>query len=306
MIIKPKSLKKGDTIGIIAPAGPFNDDRFHKGICQIQNLGFNTKFDKDIFEKKAYLAGSDARRSDELHKMFSDQEVSAIFCARGGYGSARLIELIDQNVILENPKIFMGFSDITSLHLFFNKQCSLVSFHGPMVATNQIIHITELTKKGILDVLTLTSPSPQISINKNNILKEGVASGILTGGCMTLLIHSIGTLYEIDTEHRILLLEDSGEPLYRIDRMLCHLKAAGKFDKVAGVVFGDINSFFNDGNEEIGFKQLINDLFYDKDIPIVFGLPFGHGRENLTIPLGVKACLNTNRAALSFEESAVT
>ena len=142
--------------------------------------------------------------------------------------------------------------------------------------------------------------------NRNNIIKEGVVSGILTGGCMTLLVHSIGTLYEIETENRILLLEDSGEPLYRIDRMLWHLKSAGKFDKVGAIVFGDMTLCIADNYDKMSFKQLIQEIFYDKDIPIVFGLPFGHGIENLTIPLGIRACLDTNRGALSFEEAAVT
>ncbi|MGA1825354.1 MAG: S66 peptidase family protein [bacterium] len=306
MMIKPKAIKHGDTIGIVAPAGPLNKNKFFQGIKRLKGLGFNVKFENTIFAQKGYLAGSDARRAKELHTMFRDQEVQAIFCARGGYGSARIIPLLDPDIVRKNPKIFIGFSDITTLHLFINKECSLVTFHGPMVATDQIAQMRALTEHSLMHALTKSSPLPLIPFSKNTIIREGLGKGTLTGGCLTLLIHSLGTPYEINTENKILFIEDRKEAPYRIDRMLFHLKAAGKFENITGVIFGDILSHTVKGDNEEQLRRLIDEVFENKDIPICMNLPFGHALENLTLPLGINATIDTTQGRLIFDESAVT
>ncbi|MGA1868865.1 MAG: S66 peptidase family protein [bacterium] len=305
MIHKPRIIKRGDTIGIVAPAGPFDKEKFILGTKRLNEYGFKIKFLDTIFAKKGYLAGTDKRRADEINTMFCDKDVHAIFCARGGYGSARLIPLLKADSIKKNPKIFIGFSDITVLHLFIHKTCSMVSFHGPMVATDQLAYIRALSEHCLLHALTKDSPLPPIPFSKNKIVREGRGKGVLIGGCLTLLIHSLGTHYEIDTDNKILLIEDRKEAPYRIDRMLYHLKAAGKLEKINGVVFGDIlTSTQGRSDNEKKLRDLINEVFDRQNIPICIGLPFGHALENLTIPLGIEVTLDTDKCRLIFDETA--
>ncbi|MFH0925146.1 MAG: LD-carboxypeptidase [bacterium] len=304
-MIKPNALKFGDNIGIVAPAGPLVKDIFFSGVDQLKSLGFKTKFNKDIFAKKGYLAGHDQRRAEELNKMFLDPEIKAIICARGGYGSARLIPLIDKAGIKKNPKIFMGFSDITSLHLSINKECSLVTFQGPMVASDQLINLKELTRHSLLDTLTKPLPPPELYISRDTIVREGYGQGALVGGCLSILIHSLGTSYEVDTDNKILFLEDWREAPYSIDRMLTHLKLANKFDKVKGVLFGDMSFYPRRKDNKKYLKGLIEDIFKGYKFPICIDLPFGHGSENVVLPLGVKVTLDTSKGIMTFNEPAV-
>ncbi len=317
-IIKPKAINPGDTFGIIAPAsGLFNA---HQTIIEakekIQNLGFKVKIGKNIFKRKGYLAGSIKDRIEDLHNMFKDPEVKAIITIRGGYGSAQLLPYIDYNLIKKHPKIFVGYSDITSLLIGINKMTGLVTFHGPVAIST----FTEYTKTYFLKTLESTTAIGEIedapyednlqTSNRVWTYKPGKAKGRLIGGNMTLLQASMGTPYEFDTDGAILFLEEVGEEPYDIDRILTQFKLAGKFDKCKGVVFGKISNiqpatYKPAFNTTLSTEEIIENIFKDFDFPVCTGLSLGHIKHKPTLPIGIQAELDADRGKLKLLEPAV-
>ena len=296
-LIRPPRLKPGDTIGIVAPAGPFDPKIFSQGLSTMESLGFRTRVSDEIFEKSGYLAGNDAQRAQLVNRLFKDPAINGIVCARGGFGSLRILPLVDFNVIRENPKVFIGFSDITALLTSITTRSGLVSFHGPLVTT--LAKASEMTCNTLLGAIASDRPL-EVQPANGVVIQAGRAQGPLIGGNLTTLCHLLGTPFEPRFNHRILLLEDRGEALYRIDRMLFQMKLAGCFDGIAGLVLG---SFEGCGSLDAVF-QVFEEHFRDISVPILAGFAVGHGEQNLTLPLGIDAILDTDRQILTFAEPA--
>jgi len=301
---QPQGLKPGDTIAVVAPAGPIaSREIFNRGIAALERMGFRTRFDDRIFQSCRYLAGCDAARAGELAQAIEDPSIQAIIALRGGYGCARIIQLLDERLAKENCKIFMGFSDLTTLHLFFNK-CGWITFHGPMAANEALAEITAEREKHQVSLWTDPVYRPEFRFPLIESRSPGVAEGVLTGGCLSLVTASLGTSYEIQTVGKILFLEDTGEPPYRIDRMITQLRLSGKLDSAAGILLGR----FSDCDAPAGdysVDDVLRDVLSDLDIPILANFPAGHIQDNWTLPLGVRARIDANERTLCFLEPAI-
>lgn len=291
--IRPGILQRGDTIGIIAPSGPVNREKFDAGIVRLRELGFNPVFSESIFNRDLFFAGGVRRRVDELHEMFRLTEVKAIICARGGYGSNHLLPHLNLGLIAHHPKIFCGYSDVTTLLTHFHDRLGLIGFHGPMLskdfAYTDGVHFGSFSNAstGGQQWSITRADSPPLTA-----LTSGTAEGKLYGGCLSLLVASIGTPYEIRTADTILFLEDLGEWPYRIDRMLMHLRYAGKLEKVRGIVFGEMVECSPPADSGYTLQESIRRNLEDLNIPIAFGLRSGHvSAGNITLPIGVRARL---------------
>ena len=295
--IRPPRLKPGDTIGIVAPAGPFDLEKFMKGKAVLESMGFQTFFDEDIFQKHGFLAGTDSQRLEQVNRLFADPCVQAIICARGGYGSMRILPFLDFEAIQTHPKIFLGFSDVSALLSVLCDQCGLITFHGPLVTT-----LAKATEKTIVAMKTaLTSDAPLVLIPEDGqVIKSGVCSGLVTGGNLTTLCHLVGTPYAPNFKGKILFFEDVGEMPYRIDRMLTQMKMAGCFKEIAGLILGT----FKDCGQLNEIVGIFNTIFEDANIPILAGFNMGHGEHNLSIPMGLGATLDTDKKRLLFHEPA--
>jgi len=296
-LIRPPRLTPGDTIGIVAPAGPFDPKNFSQGLSTLESLGFRTRVSDEIFEKTGYLAGNDAQRARLVNRLFKDPAINAIVCARGGFGSLRILPLVDFGIIRKNPKVFVGFSDITALLTAITNRSGLVSFHGPVVTT--LAKASEMTCNTLLGAISSDMPL-EVQPANGVVIQAGRAQGPLIGGNLTTLCHLLATPFEPRFKHRILLLEDRGEALYRIDRMLCQMKLAGCFDDIAGLVLG---SFEECGDLGVIY-QIFQEHFQDIHIPILAGFDIGHGKQNMTIPFGIEAILDTDKQLLSFTQPA--
>lgn len=296
--VKPTRLKPGDTIGIVAPAGPFDPEKFMKGTAVLESMGFRTVFDETIFQKSGFFAGTDVQRAEQVNRLFADTTVQAIACARGGYGSMRTLGFLDFETIQKFPKIFVGFSDISVLLSVLHDRCDLVTFHGPVVTT--LADADPETVAAMQRALTSDAPL-ELSPENGMVVRPGLASGPVAGGNLTTLCHLVGTPYAPSFKGKILLLEDLGEAPYRIDRMLTQMKLAGCFNGIAGLILGSF--------KECGFLSeiyaLVGDLFDEMDVPVMAGFEIGHGRRNIMIPLGLGATLDTGKERLLFHEAAV-
>lgn len=293
----PARLKPGDTIGIVAPAGPFDRQSFLRGVSIIEDMGFQTFIPPGLFEKNRYLAGSDNHRAQFVNQLFADTSVDAIICARGGYGSMRILPMLDYDAIQNNPKVFIGFSDITILLSVLFSRCNLVTFHGPVVTS--LAEASEETKCSLFSNVTSES-NPEIKLFSGKTIMPGVAAGEVCGGNLTMLCHLVGTPFAPDFKNKILFLEDRGEAPYRIDRMLVHMALAGCFKGLSGIILG---TFEECGPIEDVIK-IILEVFEKYSIPILAGLDAGHGRHNLTIPLGIEATLDADRHSLMYHRAA--
>ena len=296
-LLIPSRLIPGDTVGIVAPAGPFDREKFMKGKAVLESMGFQTFFDESIFRKSGFLAGTDIQRADQVNRLFADPDVQAVVCARGGYGSMRILPFLDFETIQENPKIFIGYSDISALLSVLYDRCGLVTFHGPVVTT--LANAAQETIAGMRTVLT-SNTILELKPEKGIVIKPDVAIGTVAGGNLTTLCHLVGTPYAPSFNGKILLLEDLGEAPYRIDRMMTQMELAGCFEGLKGLVLG---SFEECGQPDEVFR-IIQEIFRDVDIPILSGFEIGHRRINITIPIGLGATLDTDRQVLAFHEPA--
>ena len=293
----PPRLLPGDTVGMVAPASPFDREKLYEGITILEAMGFRVDLPEGLFDKTGYLSAPDSIRAGHINRYFADDHIKAILCARGGYGSIRLLSMLDYQTIRDNPKIFVGFSDMTILLSALYAKCGLVTFHGPLVTT---LNESDQASRDSLKKALTSSKRVEISLADSVILKPGTATGLVIGGNLTSLCHLAGTAYHIKGDGHILFLEDRGEAVYRIDRMLMHLKLAGCFKKISGLVLG---SFEECGNYA-DIVALVQDLFDGVDIPVITGFGAGHGKRNLTIPVGLSATLDTNCRMLSFDQPA--
>ena len=297
--LKPPRLKRGDTIGIVAPASHFDLEKFNRGIAVLESMGFNTSVPEGLFNKKGYFAGSDLERAEMVNRYFADTTIKAIMCARGGYGSIRILSLLDYETIQKNPKIFVGFSDVSALLSTLYLRCRLVTFHGPTVTT--LGNSDNMTKDSLLSMIT-SGEKPEIAMESGITIQPGSASGPVLGGNLNTLCHLLGTRFQPDFKGCILFLEDRGEAPYRVDRMLSQMKLAGCFNRLAGFILG---TFEDCGNTD-DIIRLAGDIFKDDKIPILAGLEVGHGKRNLAIPTGLNATLNADLKVLTFHEPATT
>lgn len=304
-VLLPPMLKTGDTIGIIAPAGIVNQENFSKGVAHLKKLGFEVKYSSSLFEQARYTAGSIKRRVAEFNEMLEDKSVKAIFAARGGYGSMHLLDYLDklENLDPSQPKIVMGYSDLTALLIGLYQKYSWVTFHGPMVAKDFAGGVYD--QRSFTKLLTRPLPAGPVDSQNVQVLVPGTARGRLLGGCMSLIVSLLGTPWELDTTGTILFLEDINEKPYRLDRMITQLRLAGKLQNVRAIIFGEMAACQVETTANYSLTDLLTDLTKDLNIPIVFGLRAGHSDlGNLTLAFGVEVSLN-ERGILSFNEPAV-
>lgn len=314
-MLKPKKLSKGDTIGIVAPASPSDKpSELPRAKHFIEEMGFRVVIGPHVDLRKGFVAASEEERAADINAMFADPSIDAVCCSRGGYGSAQIIRHLDFDSIRRNPKIFTGFSDITSLHLAINKLAGLVTFHGPGVSRFNPEDLTEYTKKQFLKALSSDEPLGEIPLHDSkkwlHTITEGVAEGELIGGNLTLLCASIGTAYQPDVEGKVLLIEDVDAEPWIVDNSMSHLRNAGILDTVAAVVIGECKDcvpndykpgFLSDVHVEEVFEYYLKPL----GVPVMYGLPLGHTDDMATLPLGIKVRLDTIRKQFIVLESGV-
>ncbi|HUV50250.1 MAG TPA: LD-carboxypeptidase [Anaerolineae bacterium] len=295
----PDRLMPGDTIGIVAPAGSFDRKEFDRGVVVLKAMGFSIVVPDDIHIKNGYLAGPDIHRANLINTFFADRKIKAIICARGGFGSMRILSLLNFKSIKKNPKIFIGFSDISAILSVLYTRFGFVVFHGPMVTS-----LGDASRKTREALLAAVSSDAGLAImpKTGKTIRHGLASGPVAGGNLTTLCHLIGTPFEPVFKGHILFLEDKGEACYRIDRMLSHMKLAGCFEGLAGLVLGS----FKDCGPVGKIFGIVDNIFKDDNIPMLAGFEVGHGKNNITIPIGLNATLDTDRQLLLFHEPATT
>ncbi len=301
--IKPPALRKGDTVGIVAPASYFQRQDFESGCEALRQIGYNPVFDDSIFDRDLYFAGSVERRARELEEMFVRPDVKAILCARGGYGSNYLLPSLDVTKIAAHPKILVGYSDLTSLLTYLCDVAGIVTFHGPMVAK-------DFAKSGGVDAASWQAalggsgnwPLDFTTDSGVQSLVPGSAEGVLYGGCLSMLVASSGTPYEIRTQGTILFLEDIAAKPFQIDRMLMHLKLAGKLDGVRGIIFGEMLGCVQAPNQGYTLEEVVMRVVGNMGVPVAYGVRSGHvSKGNIILPIGVSVLLNVGGSGVALE-----
>lgn len=297
---KPARLKRGARIGVVATAGSVEPGSLEAGIAAIRAAGFEVELGTRVLECRGYLAGEAKDRAKDLIDFFHRRDIDAIFCARGGFGSMQMLPYLSLE-LKKYPKIFAGYSDVTVLLNWLRQCCGMVTFHAPMVAMDLARGMSAQSTAFLWRVLCGDVSSWKFDLGAT--IRPGRAESELMGGCLSILVTTLGTPYEVDTRGKLLFLEDVGEKPYRVERMLTHLKMAGKLDGVAGIVFGDFTNCDGDGPRDVA--QVIVDMFDEAPYPVVMGMRAGHGDENFTLPFGVKMILDGNAATLQLVESPV-
>jgi muramoyltetrapeptide carboxypeptidase len=307
-LVKPLALRPGDTIGVVAPASNLNRTDLEAGCDALRDAGYKPFYFDSILDRDLYFAGSTSRRTRELEDMFSRKEVRAILCARGGYGSNYLLNGLNLEIVKAYPKIFIGYSDLTSLLTYFVDSAGLTVFHGPMAAK-------DWAHPGGVDLISWQAAlsafaSWDVPLNDGVIaLAEGEAEGVLYGGCLSILVASLGTPYEIKTEDTILFLEDLAAKPFQIDRMLMQLKLGGHLDSIRGIVFGEMLDCVQSANQDYTLQEVVTRIVGDLGVPVAYGLRSGHVTSgNITLPFGVRAKLSVTAKQVSLRilESAVS
>ncbi|HEY0462034.1 MAG TPA: LD-carboxypeptidase [Pyrinomonadaceae bacterium] len=312
-IIKPKRLKTGDKVAVIAPASGLSKESFDHALGNLESLGLRPQVGKAARGIKGFLSATDKERLDDLHWAFSDKEIAGVWCVRGGYGAARLLPSIDYDLIRKNPKILIGYSDITALHLAISQKTGLVTFHGPVAASE----LSDYTKKHVTAALMNPSAPYKIEIsefnkaNESNLFKTeiiagGKARGQLIGGNLSLLSALAGTPFALESlKGKILFTEDVGEQPYRIDRMLTQLRQSAELQSLAGIALGVFEDCNPKGDATQSLLDVLKDRLGELGIPVVYGLSFGHIRDQFTMPVGIEAELDTVNATLTLLETGV-
>lgn len=283
-------LKKGDLIGLVAPASYMDEEKLKSAIKNIESLGYKVRVGESVKNRWHSFAGEDFARAKDINTFFRDEDIKAIMCVRGGYGSIRLLNLLDYEMIKKNPKIFIGYSDITSIHMALYKKCNMRTYHGPMAVSNLSGEYNRDTLEHFLEVVTEDKTIQKLD-NFGKELKffnDKNCEGIVVGGNLATLISNIGTEYDLDYTDKILFLEDIGENTYKIDRMLWHLKNLGIFDKVAGVLLGDFSDCEKSGENDMELEEVFNSHFNGYDKPVCYNFQSGHCTPMQTLVLGDK------------------
>lgn len=303
--ITPNALKKGDTIALIAPAGAvFSPHYIEKLETKLTSWGFKVLKGKTLFAQEGYLAGSDELRAKEINTLFTNKTVKAIFCMRGGWGCNRLLDLLDFEVIKKNPKILMGYSDITSLLMVITHQTGLVTYHGPMGYSSWKSFSTKEVYKVLVNGLKVKMTNPEDETNQLKVLSPGKSTGELIGGNLTVICSLIGTKYEPNWDNKILFIEETGEEPYRIDRLFWQLKLADVFDKVNGIVLGSFrNCIPEEPEKSFSLQEVFDQHFNGLKKPVYMGASFGHTVNKFTLPIGTSATVNADNFTIQLEEN---
>ena len=301
-----KRLKYGDTIGLISPASPEEPEKIKNSMDFLRSQGFRVKEGNHLYDRWGYLAGQDKDRAKDLMNMFKDEEVDIILCMRGGYGSMRLLPYLDFKVIRDNPKIFVGFSDITAFLNTFSSYCRLITFHGPMGSSD----FTDTATLSSFLTTLMNGYRPYKLINPSDITLTcnigGIAKGRIVGGNLSLIAATLGTPYEIDTEDNILFIEDIGEQPYAVDRLLTHLHLAGKLQECSGFIIGQFtNCFLPNYERSLTVNEIILDRILSLNKPTLSNFMSGHDYPKLTLPIGVKALIDCNIGEINILEPVV-
>ncbi|MBP2242436.1 muramoyltetrapeptide carboxypeptidase [Cytobacillus eiseniae] len=302
MLVKPQRLQKGDTVGIIAPASPPNQENLQRSYSFLEELGLKIKIGDHVQDQYGYLAGKDKDRLADLHRMFLDREVKALICAGGGYGTGRIASQIDYTIIKNNPKIFWGYSDITFLHTAIRQQTGLITFHGPMLASDiGKVDVHSISKTYFNQLFTPAPIRYTSEISSLEALVDGKVSGLVTGGNLSLITSTIGTKFEIDTKEKLLLIEDINEEPRAIDRMLNQLFMAGKLIDASGLIIGDFNNCVPEREPSLDLEEVINHYIRLANKPALKGFKFGHCSPHIALPLGVNVEMDTVNKQLTIE-----
>jgi muramoyltetrapeptide carboxypeptidase len=317
-LIRPRALRRGDTVGLITPGTYVSDpERLSLIGPTMKFFGLRAKMGKFAGKRMGTYRSSIDERLDDLHSMFRDKEVQAVVCIRGGYGASQLLDRIDYDLIRRNPKIFLGYSDITALHLGIHKYSRLVTFHGPMIVSDFTDYTLKHFNKALFETTPIgkvSNPGDQTGLRPSHPLRTirpGMASGQLVGGNLTLIATTLGTPYEIETRGRILFLEDVDEQPYSLDRMLTQLRLAGKFEQAAGVIFGECadckpRDYKPSSVSPFSAGEVVDNILGELKVPVLSGMTIGHTSDQLTLPLGVMATLDATNGTLDIKEAGVS
>lgn len=300
----PCSLHAGDTIGLIAPCSPVSESALSSCLDAITSLGFHYVVGESVLASRhGYLSGSDELRAMDINDMFANPDVNGIFCMRGGYGSTRLMHLLDYEMIRRNPKVFVGYSDITSFHLAFQSLCNMVTFHGPMVYSNMAKEFDSFTKTSFLHAISMPRRLPFFSPpgHPYEVLVPGKCRGRIIGGCLSLVSPAIGSFYGPDYSGSILFLEDIDESVPRCDKLMHHLKNSGILSSVNGVILGVFKGCNNPSDSSYTIKDFFEEFFLSYDYPVLYNVYSCHEKPMATIPLGAVCTINTASASLYFD-----
>lgn len=288
-MIKPQGLKKGDRIGIIAPSSPVLTEKIEPSIKAAEDMGFQVILGESVIRRRRYLAGRDEVRALDINDMFRNKNIKGIFAIRGGYGAGRILNMLDYEMIKNNPKVFAGYSDITALHIALNKECSLITFHAPMLSSEFIKDCDEYTYKDFMKNIFLSGSEEEKIENPVDspikVMNKGICEGMLTGGNLSVITSLIGTKYEIDTKGKILFLEEVSEEPYKIDRMLNQLSMTGKLQEASGIILGQ---FVKCGIEQNSYEltKTVCDYLKNYNKPVIYNVMCGHKRPTMTLQMG--------------------
>jgi muramoyltetrapeptide carboxypeptidase len=315
IVIKPPRLKAGDNLAIVAPGSYISEEELQDSIKNLNQLGFETTYSEKILLQSGYFAGSDKDRAEDLMEKFSDKSVKGIVCARGGYGCSRILQMLDYNIIRSNPKVLIGYSDITALLYGIYQKSGLISFHGPVgTSTFNDYSVNNFKKVLINPERTSLFPNSTNGDDENaygvtSILK-GKAKGRLVGGNLAIMVSLIGTEFDVDYSKKIIFIEEIGEEPYRIDRMLTQMIQSGKFKNAAGVMMGifrncEAKQKDPSFSKTFTLMEVLNDRLNSLKIPVVYGMSFGHVKDKFTIPFGALAELDADKQTFTLLEKAV-
>lgn len=314
--VRPPRLTPGGTWGVVAPASPlYNRSDVARASALLNNMGFRVKLGAGVRRQHGYLAGDDAERAADFMRVWCDPEVDGVLCLRGGYGSARIVERLDYAAIAAHPKPFVGFSDVTALHLAIGQRANLVTFYGPMVSTFARPDVSPYTTETFCRAVAGEQPLGLIQANPDDpwveTLVRGQACGELAGGCLQLLANAVGTGNDFNWQGKVVFLEDVNSEPFEVDGNLTQLLQAGKFDGVVGLVIGEHagcvpRAFQPAFPSTLSMEDVIDELLRPLGIPMMYNLPLGHGRHLATLPLGVRVSLDADRGGLEVLEAATT
>lgn len=304
-MIFPNKLRKGDTVAIIAPSSPVTKEEADSCRELVEKMGYHVKMGKTTYlSVNGYSAGTGQEKAADIHQMFADKDVKAIWCIRGGHSSSHTVDKIDYEIIRNHPKIFVGYSDVTNLHVLFNQECDLITFHGPMVKSNMLRDFEDFTKRSfeaalnMEDELTLENPEGE----DFKVMVDGFAEGIIIGGNLALLTSMIGTPYEVNTKGKILFIEDIGEGVDRLDRMMHQLIYSNKLQDAEGIIFGEFTDCTNSYDETYTVIEMLKNLLADYSKPIMYNIKSGHCSPMSTIPLGAMCRMDTTSKIIKFKK----
>lgn len=312
--LKPKSLAPGDTIGLITPSSSITEAKLKKAIANMKMLGLKVKLGKHIKAINGYLAGTDEQRLEDLHNMFADDEVDGIWCIRGGYGVGRILPKINYKLIKKNPKVLIGYSDITALLLAIYQETGLIGFHGPLASSD----FTDYSVKHLKGVLmnpqmsytighAMDSDDSKDKAYHSKVIRAGKAKGELTGGNLTLLAAAVGTDFQPKFKNKLVFIEDIGERPYRLDRMFTQILQGTDLEKSAGIILGVFEDCeAKESDRSLSLMEMFEDRLGHLNMPIIYGLSFGHIKNHMTLPVGIEAEMDTAKRTIKLKSQAVT